>query len=327
MTISELTAEDAAAGAAELVPEMAPVRVVRPLRRGRSHASWVLKSGRGWLVAKVLLVPPQAAGLEWLAEQRRVWQHGIPVPPVLAFTESCMSVAERPLTVFEYLPGMDAEEALPTLDAATALEAMRATGAALARLHQVPVEGFSDAASGLGMVSATWNTVVTSRISTLRDAYLSVDDIPAKLIKAGLDLLGGLAEEVSSVARPAVAHLDVYLPNILLDDEGGFRVLLDFEHVRWVDPVMDFVKPAMWMFPNQPDWAEAFADGYRAAGLWPACWSERLAVATGLELLTGVEYWTRVADHAMREDYLRRLRAWVRSDGADHVWSAISSAT
>ncbi|MGH3623494.1 MAG: phosphotransferase [Sciscionella sp.] len=134
-------------------------------------------------------------------------------------------------------------------------------------------------------------------------------------------------EEVSPVARPAVAHLDVYMPNILLDDEGGFRVLLDLEHLRWVDPVMDFVKPAMWMFPDQQSWAEAFADGYQAAGPWPACWSERLAVATGMELLTGVEYWTRVADHAMREDYLRRLRVWVRSDGADHVWSAISPAT
>ena len=327
MTISEPTAEDVAAGVAELVPEVAPVEVVGPLRRGRSHASWVLESSRGWLVGKVLLGAPGAAGLERLAEHRRVWQHGIAVPPVLAFTESCASVADRPLTVFEYVPGVDAEEALPTLEPAAVLEVMRATGAALASLHQVPVEGFGDAASGLGTVSATWNTVVRSRVDALRDAYRFVDDIPTALVKAGLDLLGGLAEEVSPIARPAVAHLDVYLPNILLDEEGGFRVLLDLEHVRWVDPVMDFVKPAMWMFPDQQSWAEAFADGYRAAGPWPACWSERMAVATGLELLTGIEYWTRVADHAMREDYLRRLRAWVRSDGADHVWSAISSAT
>ncbi len=211
----------------------------------------MLESSRGWLVGKVLLGPPGAAGLERLAEHRRVWQHGIAVPPVLAFTESCASVADRPLTVFEYVPGVDAEEALPTLDPATVLEAMRATGAALASLHQVPVEGFGDAASGLGTVSPTWNTVVTSRVDALRDAYRFVDNIPAALVKAGLDLLSGLAEEVSPVAQPAVAHLDVYLPNILLDDEGGFRVLLDLEHVRWVDPVMDFVKPAMWMFPDQ----------------------------------------------------------------------------
>ncbi|WP_222844664.1 phosphotransferase family protein [Saccharomonospora sp. CUA-673] len=327
MTTSKITAEDVAAGVAELVPDAAPAEVVRPLRQGRSHASWVLESSRGWLVGKVFLGPAGTAGLDRLAEHRRVWQHGVAVPPVLAFTESCASVADRPLTVFEYVPGVDAEKALPALEPAAVLEVMRATGTALASLHQVPVEGFGDAASGLGTVSANWDTVVTNRVEALRDAYRLVDDIPAALVKTGLDLLISLAEAVSPVARPAVAHLDVYLPNVLLDDEGHFRVLLDLEHVRWVDPVMDFIKPAMWMFPDQQSWAEAFADGYRAAGPWPACWSERMAVATGLELLTGVEYWTQVADHAMREDYLRRLRAWVRSDGADHVWSAISSAT
>lgn len=278
-------------------------------------------------MGKVYLGPPGAAGLERLAEHRRVLRHGVAVPPALAFAKSCAAVAGRPLTVFEFLPGTDTEEAFPMLDAATMLEAIRDTGGALARLHQVPVEGFGDAASGLGNVSPTWNGVVTSRVDALRDTYRFIDSVPAALVEAGLKLLSGLAEEVSPVARPAVAHLDVYLPNILLDEKGGFRVLLDLEHVRWVDPVMDFVKPAMWMFPDQPEWAEAFADGYRTVGAWPVCWSERLAVATGLELLTGVEYWTRIADHAMREDYLRRLQAWIRSDGADHVWTAISSAT
>ena len=325
--ISELTVENVAAGVVELVPEAAPVHVVRPLRDGRSHASWVVTSACGWLVAKVLLGPPGAAGLERLAEHRRVWQHGVAVPPVLGFTEFCRSVAGRPLTVFEYLPGVDAEEAVPSLETTTAVEAMRATGAEVARLHQVPVEGFGDATSGLGTLSPTWDAVVTRRVDMLREAYRFVDDVPAELVKAGLELLDGLAVEVSAVARPALAHLDVYLPNILLDEAGRFRALLDLEHLRRVDPAMDFVKPAMWMFPTQRSWAEAFAEGNRSVGAWPVCWSERLSVATGLELLTGIEYWTRVADHGMREDYLWRLRAWVRSDGADHVWSAIDSAT
>lgn len=93
--------------------------------------------------------------------------------------------------------------------------------------------------------------------------------------------------------------------------------------VRQADwhPVMDFVKPAMWMFEGQPGWAQAFVDGYRLSARWPRCWPERLAVATGLELLAGVDYWARVNDQPMRDDYVRRLRAWVRSEGVDHVWS------
>lgn len=155
-------------------------------------------------------------------------------------------------------------------------------------------------------------------------SYQALDDAPLSLIEAGIGLLCRLADEVSPVVRPAVAHLDVYLPNILLNVDGTFRILLDLEHVRWVDPVMDFVKPAMWMFTEEPAWADAFVDGYRSAGAWPDRWPERLSVATGLELLTGVQYWTQVADHAMREDYVRRLRAWVRSDGAAHVWVSIN---
>lgn len=323
VAISELTVEDVAAGVAEVLPEAAPVRPVRALRRGRSHVSWVLESPRGRLVGKVLLGCPRDGFMERLAEHRRVWEHGVLVPPVLAFTDSCPAVGGQPLTVFEYLPGVDAEETLPSVDADRALALMRDTGAALARLHQVPVGGFGDAVGGLGVGPASWGAVVAGRAAWLRDAYRSLDEAPLALVEAGIGLLCRLADDVSPHVRPAVAHLDVYLPNILVDDKGRFRILLDLEHVRWVDPVMDFVKPAMWMFAERPAWADAFADGYRSAGTWPERWSERLSVATGLELLTGVQYWIRVADHEMREDYLRRLRAWVRSDGAAHVWASI----
>lgn len=220
---------------------------------------------------------------------------------------------------------MDAEEALPTVGAAAALAVMRDTGAAVARLHQVPVEAFGNPLSGLGAGPQSWGAVVAGRIEWLRGAYRTVGDVPPAIVDAAMSLLHRLADDVSPVVRPAIAHLDLYLPNVLLDHEGRFRILLDLEHVRRVDPVMDFVKPAMWMFPGQSARAEAFIDGYRAGGRWPQRWTERLSVATGLELLTGVEYWTRVADQGMREDYLRRLRAWVESDGAAHAWTSVKS--
>ncbi|MGH3889763.1 MAG: phosphotransferase family protein [Pseudonocardiaceae bacterium] len=308
------------AGVERLLPEAAPVRPVSALRRGRSHVSWVLDSGVGRLVGKVALGEHHQVVIDRLAEHRRVWKHGVPVPRLLAFTASSDAVDDRLLIVSEYLPGRDAEEASRFAPAVTMVEAMRATGSAVARLHQVPVEAFGDPVTGLGAGPATWSEVVAGRTELLGRAYGHVEGVPAALISAGLALLGRLADAVSRVVQPAVAHLDLYLPNVLLDDEGRFQVLLDLEHVRWVDPVMDFVKPAMWMLAGRPAWAEVFADGYRAVGGWPERWTERLAVVTGLELLTGIEYWTRVGDRQMRQDYLRRLRVWVRSDGADHVW-------
>jgi aminoglycoside phosphotransferase (APT) family kinase protein len=320
VVIAELTVSQIVAGIERLLPDAAPVRPVSELRRGRSHASWVLDSGLGRLVGKKALGERHEVAVDRLAEHRRVWQHRVPVPRLLAFTESSDAVGDRLLIVSEYLPGKDAEEASRLVPANAMVEAMRSTGSALARLHQVPVDGFGDPVTGLGSGRATWGEVVAGRVEILRCAYRRLDDAPVAVLSAGLELLGMLADEVSPGVRPAVAHLDIYLPNVLLDEAGRFQVLLDLEHVRWVDPVMDFVKPAMWMLGGRPAWAEAFADGYRAAGGWPHRWNERLAVVTGLELLTGVEYWTRVGDRAMLDDYLRRLRTWVRSDGADHVW-------
>jgi aminoglycoside phosphotransferase (APT) family kinase protein len=179
-------------------------------------------------------------------------------------------------------------------------------------------------ATGLGAGPGGWEEVVTSRIERLRSAYHDIDDVSVSLVDDGMALVCRLAQGLSPVVRPAVAHLDVHLPNILLDHQAQFRALLDLEHVRWVDPVMDFVKPAMWIFTHRPGWAEAFVEGYRATGGWPARWPQRISVASGLELLTGVEYWTRVSDQEMREDYLQRLWTWVRSDGETHVWSDLT---
>lgn len=327
VNFAELAAERVTVAVERLLPEAAPVRPLRALRQGRSHSSWVLESGLGRLVGKVQTTDRTEVVLDRLAEQRRVAEHGVPVPNLLGFTPSSEPVGGRLLIVAEYLDGQDAEEASTSLLADVMADALRSAGAALAHLHRVPVPAFGDATTGLHPGPHSWAEVITARTELLRRAYGdrngSVDSAAASVVSAGLALLVRLGDAVSHAVRPAVAHLDVYLPNILVDAEGQFRALLDLEHVRWVDPAMDFVKPAMWMFEGRPEWADAFADGYGITESRPPYWSERLSVATGLELLTGVDYWTRVKDPAMREDYLRRLRSWVRSDGADHVWPSV----
>ncbi|MEU0519362.1 aminoglycoside phosphotransferase family protein [Streptosporangium sp. NPDC006007] len=320
--IVELSVDQVAAAIGQLLPDAVPVRPRTALRTGRSHASWVFDSGRGALVGKAGQAGHSDVVLRRLAEHRRVWRHGVPVPRLLAFSASDDLVGGRLLIVSEYLPGHDAEDAAGSLHPAAMGRVIAETGAALARLHSVPVKAFGDALTGLGADADSWSVAVASRIESLSRAYRDheTDSGTGDLVPSGLALLGALSDSVSRVVRPAVAHLDVYLPNILVDDAGRFRVLLDLEHLRWVDPVMDFVKPAMWMFEKRPQWAEQFVSGYRMVSELPQLWHERLSVAGGLELLTGVDYWTRVSDRSMRDDYLQRLRAWVRSDGAVHMW-------
>jgi aminoglycoside phosphotransferase (APT) family kinase protein len=319
--MGKLSADDVARAAEELVPAAAPVRPVTALRKGRSHQSWVLDSAQGPLVGKVALRSPNPAMVNRLAEHQRIAGFGVPVPEVLAFTPSSTHVHGRMVIVARYLPGSDAEEVFPVLPESKVLAAIRETGRALGMLHQVPVPSFGSVDTGLGSGPSSWADYTMGRIQQLEHLHRDSPADTASLVTAGLKLLWHMAEEVSPVVSPAAAHLDLYLPNILLDQEDCFSTLLDLEHLRWVDPAMDFVKPGMWIFGDHPEWRASFLDGYRSTAGANEYWGERMSVATGLELLSGVHYWTRVDAEDMRRDYLRRLKAWVDSDGENSAWS------
>jgi hypothetical protein len=99
----ELIVEQVVAGVERLLPEAAPVRLLSGLRRGRNHVSWVLDSALGRLVGKVGQGGSRQVLIGRLAEHRRVQEHGVPVPPLLAFTPSSAPVGYRPLIVLAYL--------------------------------------------------------------------------------------------------------------------------------------------------------------------------------------------------------------------------------
>ncbi|WP_280335659.1 hypothetical protein [Nocardia wallacei] len=121
MIPQQLTGGDAAAGVERLIAGTAPVRPVRGLRRGRIHVSWLMSSQRGLLVVKVLVGVGSALALRW-REHERLCRAGAPVAPLLGFDVSCAAVGGLPLVVLGYLPGTDAAEALPGLDARTRAE-------------------------------------------------------------------------------------------------------------------------------------------------------------------------------------------------------------
>lgn len=214
--VGEPRVDQVAAAVERLLPDAVPVRPRAALRKGRSHASWVFDSSRGALVGKVGLTGHTDVVLRRLAEHRRVWEHGVPVPRLLDFAASSDLVNGRLLIVSEYLPGHDADDAARSLRSASMDRVMVETGAALARLHQVPVTAFGDAVTGLGVGSDSWSVTVASRIELLARAYRdregARDGGDTDLVSAGLLLLGKLADAVSPVVRPAVAHLALLRP-------------------------------------------------------------------------------------------------------------------
>lgn len=320
MVTSQPTAAAIAAGTVRAFPELGRVSAVRELRRGRNNVSWVMESSsRGLIVCKVL-VGVGTAVVERLHAHQRLCEAGVPVPPLVGFEPVSEALGGRLLIVSEYLPGRDAADALSEMSAAGTGALMRGTGAAVASLHSAcGPERFGDGATGILPGPSTWPEVIDQRIALLDHTTTSV---PA-LTQRAATILRDLATSLDFV-EPATAHLDLFLPNLLVDAELRFLRLLDLEHVRVVDPVADLVKPGMWMFGDHPEWAADFVAGYCArAGAWPAAWEARIAVASGLELLSGCGYWQLVGDREMFCDYESRLQAWVDSEGAAHAWAAI----
>lgn len=313
-------AERMSAAVGELLPGVRPVRMRAPLTGGRRHASWVLDTAVGAVVGK-LIREPAASVPARLAEQRRVHAAGAPVPRILTFSAETAAVAPDLVVVSEYVGGVDAEECLPSLRPEVAATVMWRAGHAVAALHSAgaPCFGEPHTPSTEGHPTS-WAEAVHARTAHLGVAHDRVRMADRGMLTAGRALVAELAEAVSDVVRPAPVHGDVYPPNLLLDDAGRFGTLLDLEHLRWADPVMDFVKPTMWMFPDRAEWAAAYLRGYEAGLGRPERWTERLSVCMGWELLTGIGFWERVGEGSMAADYELRLRRWVASAGTEAGW-------
>lgn len=131
--MSERVVDQLPAVLRKLLPEAAPVEVIGALRPGRSHDAWVVRSSLGRLTVKVANDASDRVPVARLAEHARLWNHGIAVPRLLAWG----SLAGHLVSVAEYLPGLDAAEALEIRGVRGMAEAMRSVGAAIAQLHNV----------------------------------------------------------------------------------------------------------------------------------------------------------------------------------------------
>jgi aminoglycoside phosphotransferase (APT) family kinase protein len=297
-------------GVGEIGP---PVRVPK----GFSSESWRVGTGAGELLVKIRRHATDAAKLRSQAEAARLARSaGVPAPEVL-YAGVPKALGGRPVMILRYIPGVDAEEALPGLDGPRRTALFFDFGDAVRRLHGVGLPRFTDRIGTPEASIGDWATVVgrTAERAASRNRENGV--LTAPEVAGILDRLTHAAADISEVVSPALTHRDLYLANMLVSD-GRLRALIDFELAKGWDPLFDFVKLGMWVFEEWPESFEPFMTAYRRATDHMPEVEERLSVCLALENFVALWNWVDLGDERLVRDSRDRLRDWMA--GANPWW-------
>ncbi|KWX03222.1 ADP-ribose pyrophosphatase [Carbonactinospora thermoautotrophica] len=289
------------------LPGLAGVCAIVPVAGGRSHRTWRASGPDGDLLVKLPLREPDPDRARRHAVMHRTaYAAGVPVARLRLVVDR--SPLGRPLLVFDWLPGVDAVAAWPGLTVEDRRAVAFAWGQAVAWMHATTGGAFTGHAARV-----SWDEVVAARASELEREHHALRLLPPAVVTAAAARLRAAARRVAPLVRPALTHLDLHLPNVLVN---GARMvgLLDFEHARWWDAAADFVKLRAWVFEAYPGTAEPFLAGYRDAGGHLPGFEARQWVCEGLEWLSGIAYWHHVGDTALGADYRSRFAAWLDTD-------------
>jgi Ser/Thr protein kinase RdoA (MazF antagonist) len=135
------------------------------------------------------------------------------------------------------------------------------------------------------------------------------ETLPPDELNAHAQRLRGAAERVAGVIVPTLTHRDLFLRNTLAR-EGRFAAILDFEHARFTDPVMEFVKLDALLFKPHQGSEEPFMRGYRSVRPEPfPREEERRSLCWGLEFLGAMPFYARNG----QTDELERARTAIRA--------------
>lgn len=181
------------------------------------------------------------------------------------------SLAPKVLGVYEAEPGAVLFEALPGQIMEKARLSVRqeetvwhAAGRALAGLHRFVKGKYFGSCRRDDSVGPDGESEATEFVSaeleklaaqSVRASYLSDDEMA--VVNNARDLVPAFARE-----RPTPCHRDYCPDNWLVNDEGNFAGVIDFEFSRWDVRVADLSRYPGWEWMHKPNLLEAFFDGY-----------------------------------------------------------------
>ncbi len=251
----------------------------------------VLADGRSLRLRLYQHDPKQAAKEAALA---RLVKDRVPVPQYLHLGEA-NNVAGVPYAVIEWVEGARLDTLAEALDDSSLLEAGRAVGAVLAKIHSFVFvrPGFFNAALEIMPFGGDFSLVpfLTRCLIDGKGGALIGEDLAHRVV----DHAARVSQTLSNWDEPPrLAHFDFNGSNILMRHENGVWAvagIIDWEFAASASPAGDFGNLLRPPLGTRLGFADAVARGYReAGGDLPGDWKTHARLA---DLTAWAEFLTR----------------------------------
>jgi aminoglycoside phosphotransferase (APT) family kinase protein len=291
------------------LPDVAPTGPAQRLPRGYGSESWRVATEAGLVLVKIAVRWPTGERLPNAAEAARLAAAcGVRTPQVLAIADRFPDFGGRSYSVWEYLDGEDAGDALDTMDERAVEGYFELLGSALGRLHQCVAPHYSRTVTS-SQGQRTLTEAVAARLNVLEARYIDVGLRFDNHAREASRRVAALVADVSPESAPVLVHGDLYPDNLLVGLDGS-PVLLDFELGSFADAGFEFFKPTVFIFERYRPARAALLAAYSTAGATPDL-DRRIEAALGLGLLWGIPFFHRWKDDDVSALFASRLSEWL----------------
>ena len=268
-----------------------PVLRVTRLTKGYSTECWRIDLVQSSFLMKIALRDQDTHTFARLTNSVNIAIKAGVVTPMIIDKTLGSTINGRNLLIQEWLEGIDCEEILPKSSQIFRDMVFYRLGEVLGSLHAGTSSTHFSHIDGSDMssdIKTYLQTILVKVVKDTTDTHLW----DSRKMHVFEQSVSSYIQKLSKPVIPRLSHLDIHLPNMLVlpNERVG---LLDFEHARFADPVEDFIKLHVWVFPQYPEQKAMLLAGYSNYMTWCEEAQVRLKIHLAIYLFSALVYFIK----------------------------------